>query len=445
MNEKRTQLLEGGTVSLMIKLSLPAIIGQAIVGLYPLVDMIFIGQMVGVVSMSAVSITAPFVLINNGIAVLIGMGSASVLSRAIGAKNQDKVDKIMGNLILSVLILSALVMVLGTIFAPQLLRLGGAEGELLEIGTRYLRIIYIGSFFVNFMQSANMIIRAEGRMVVAMVIMGAGALLNIILDPIFIHMMGERGAEGAAMATVIAQFVQAVATFIYFKKFSPVVKFKRIGIFKNIFGEMMGVGLSGAMMQIMFLVQMAVIYSTIAKMGTYADIALMGAAQRVMQFSFVPIWGMSQGFQPAVGTNYGAKQYDRVKKFTKVFILGGTVLAGFFFLIIQLFPGQILSSFITDPEIVEGGIADFSLMFSVFFSYGLLIMIMTYLQALGKALPAIIITVLRQVLLIVPLVKILPLFMGTKGIWAAIPLNDVIVLVIGIVILIVQFKKLDRE
>ena len=367
MNEKRTELLEGNTVGLMIKLSLPAIIGQAIVGLYPLVDSIFIGQLVGVVSMSAVSITAPFILINNGIAVLVGMGSGSVLSRAIGAKDKDKVDKIMGNLIISILILSAFVMVLGTIFAPQLLKLGGAEGELLDIGTRYLRIIYIGSFFVNFMQSANMIIRSEGRMVVAMAIMSGGALLNIILDPIFILMMGERGTEGAAIATVISQFAQAFATFIYFIKFSPVVKFKRIGLFISIFKEMFAVGLSGAMMQIMFLIQMTVIYSTIAGIGTYVDVALMGAAQRVMQFSFVPIWGMSQGFQPVVGTNYGAKEYDRVRKFTKVFIIGATVLSGFFFVIIQIFPQQILSLFITDQDIVSSGLTDFRIMFSVFF------------------------------------------------------------------------------
>ena len=160
----------------MIKLSLPAILGQFVGGLYAFVDSIYVGQMVGTGAMSAVSAASPFVLINNGIAVLLGIGSGSILSRAIGAKDWQTVDKIMGNLSVLVLLMSACVMVAGIPLAPVFLRLSGAQGAVLDMGVSYLRTVYIGSVFVNFMQGANMVLRAEGRMGIAMGIMAGGAV-----------------------------------------------------------------------------------------------------------------------------------------------------------------------------------------------------------------------------------------------------------------------------
>ena len=444
MADMRSELLTQKPFRLMWKLSIPAILGQLVVGLYALVDSIFVGQLVGVEAMSAVSVSAPFVLFNNGIAVLVGIGSGSVLSRAVGRKDTGTVDKIMGNLLVLVLLLSGLVMVLGIPFAPQLLRLGGAEGNVLDMGVRYLRTIYLGSIFVNFMQGANMVMRAEGRMGTAMAIMASGAILNIILDPILITAMGERGVEGAALATIISQLVQAVATMVYFVKKSPVVRFHGVRLAPQLLPQIFSVGSSAMLMQIMFMVQMTVVYNTAASLGGNEQIALMGASQRVMQFAFVPIWGMSQGMQPAVGTNYGAREYGRVKKLTNVFILSATGLATFFFLIIQGFPRQILSAFIKDASLVEAGLGNYRLMFAIFFSYGLLIMTMTYFQSLGKGAQASVIVLLRQVVLVVPLVKILPQFMGIRGVWAAIPANDAIVLVLALVMLAREYRLLGK-
>lgn len=216
MTDIRERLLTANPWKLMVTLSLPAILGQFVVGFYAFIDSIFVGQLVGTAAMSAVSAASPFVLINNGIAVLIGIGSGSVVSRAIGKKDVKTVNKIMGNLAFLVLLFSAIAMALGIAFAPQLLRLAGAEGNILELGVAYLRIIFLGSIFVNFMQSANMVMRAEGRMGLAMGIMAGGAILNIILDPVFITLLPQRGPQAAAMATVISQFIQASVTLIYF-------------------------------------------------------------------------------------------------------------------------------------------------------------------------------------------------------------------------------------
>ena len=438
----RNKLLTENPWKLMITLSIPAILGQFIVGLYAFVDSIYVGQMVGTNAMSAVSAASPFVLVNNAIAVLVGIGSGSVLSRAVGKKDQETIDKIMGNLAFLVILLSSLVMLVGITFAPKLLSLSGASGEVLEMGVSYLRTVYLGSIFVNFMQGANMVIRAEGRMGIAMGIMAAGAILNIILDPVFILLLHSRDPQSVAIATVISQFVQAMATLV---KKSPVVRFHGIKPANELNPEIISVGASAMLMQIMMLVQMTVVYNTAVRFGGDNQIALMGAAQRVMQLAFVPIWGMSQGMQPAVGTNFGAKDYTRVKKLTNVFIIGSTCLASIFFLTIEIFPTQILSAFITDTDIVAAGLRDFRLMYCIFPTYGLLIMVVTYFQSLGKAKKAGFLVILRQLVLVVPLVLILPHLLGGNvlGVWLALPLNDIIILLVALILIREEYKKLN--
>lgn len=446
MSDVREGLLTENPWKLMIRLSLPAILGQFVVGFYAFIDSIYVGQMVGTDAMSAVSAASPFVLINNAIAVLIGIGSGSVLSRAVGKKDQKTIDKIMGNLGFLVLLLSISVMIIGITFAPAFLKMSGAEGEVLSMGITYLRTVYMGSIFVNFMQSANMVMRAEGRMGIAMGIMAGGAILNIILDPIFIILMPHRGAQAVAFATVVSQVIQASVTLIYFLKKSPVVRFHGVRPAPDLIPEILSVGVSAMLMQVMMLVQMTVVYNTAVRFGGDTQIALMGAAQRVMQLAFVPIWGMSQGMQPAVGTNFGAKEYKRVRKLTDVFIIGSTILCAVFFIGIELFPGQILSAFITEKAIVASGISDFRLMFCAFSTYGLLIMIVTYFQSLGKAKHAGFMVMLRQLVLVVPLVLILPVLLNGNvlGVWLALPLNDLIILVVAIVLLIQEYKYLKK-
>ena len=442
----RDKLLKENPWKLMLNLSIPAILGKFIVGLYAFVDSIYVGQMVGTDAMSAVSAASPFILINNAVAVLLGIGSGSVLSRAIGDKDEKTIKKIMGNFTFLVILLSSFVMILGIILSPWLISLSGAKGNIQNMGVSYLRIIYIGSIFVNFMQGANMIIRAEGRMKTAMGIMGAGALLNIILDPIFILLFPSKGPQAVALATIISQLIQALVTLIYFLKISPVVKFNGLKIARDINKEIFSVGISAMLMQIMMLIQMTIVYNTAVRYGGKSQIALMGAAQRVLQLAFVPIWGMSQGMQPAIGTNFGAKEYLRVKKLTNVFIIGSTVLAGIFFIIIEIFSKQILSTFITNYKIVNEGVVNFRLMYLMFLTYGFLIMIVTYFQAIGKSKQAGFLVMLRQFLLVIPLVLIIPILLNKNvlGVWLALPINDTIIFIFAIFMLMKEYKYLNN-
>ena len=187
----KEQLLTKTPLSLMFQLSILAVIGMLVIGLYPLMDGIFAGKIIGQTAMTACGVAIPLTFFNSGVSTLLGVGSASVLSRAIGKGDQKTVDKIMGNLIFWVILFSVIIKVGGILLAPHFLDMVGATGEIKAYGIRYLRVIFIGSLFVNFTQSANMVMRGEGLMKKAMLIMGFGALLNIILDPILMTVMGR--------------------------------------------------------------------------------------------------------------------------------------------------------------------------------------------------------------------------------------------------------------
>jgi putative MATE family efflux protein len=442
--DTRTTLLTERPIKLMLSLSLPAIIGMLVIGLYNFMDAVFVGQMIGPSAMGAVTVAYPFTLINNGIATLIGVGSASVLSRAIGKKDQGTVDRIMGTLSMSVLILSLIVTCAGMAFTRQILLLSGAEGEMLAQAERYLRIIYAGSLFVNFAQAANMVMRGEGLLKRAMLIMGIGAVLNIILDPLFILL--TRSVDGAAYATVLAQIAQAVITLWYFKKKSRIVRIHHLRIDGKVFSEVLSVGVSAMLMQVMQMVQQTIMYNTASQYGGDQWQILLGACLRIQAFAFIPLWGVSQGFQPAVGTNYGARQYPRVRQMMNAFLLGATALALLFYIPVMLSPRTMLSMFITDARIVDMGVGSLRLLFSSYVILPLMILSITLFQAIGKGGKAAILTILRQIAFFIPLCLLLPGVggLGNKGVFLAPVITDLAVLVMCLILIGREFGKMKR-
>ena len=447
--DTRTQLLTATPLQLIISLSIPAIVGMVVVGLYSLMDRIFVGQLIDEVAMGAVSVSYPFTLINTGVSTLIGVGSASVLSRAVGKKDQDTIDKIMGNLIALNLIFGIIITAVGMIFTRQLLTLSGAEGEILNNAERYLRIIFAGSLFVNYAQSSNMIMRGEGLLKKAMVFSAGSAILNIILDPILISLLNPHGMgiDGAAYATIFSQFVYAAAMLWHFKAKSQNVRIHGVRIEKSLVSEIFGVGFSAMLMQVMTLVQQTVLYNVASHHGGESWQIILGAALSTQSFAFIPLWGMSQGFQPAAGTNFGAKQYDRVKQVTKGFIVGATVLTLIFYIPIQLAPATLLSWFIKDADLVSQGVTPFRILFSTYILLGFLIMAITLMQSLGKASKASVLVMLRQIILFIPLAIIMPMIggLGATGVFVAPALTDLVVVVLAIFMVASVFKDLTRQ
>mgnify|MGYP000984203130 FL=1 len=440
----KTQLLTKKPIELLFQLSIPAVIGMTVIGLYPLMDGVFAGNIIGQTAMTACGVATTLTIFNNGVATLVGIGSASVLSRALGKGDQETVDKIMGNLIYWVICFSAIITIGGILFAPHFLSMVGATGEIKSYGIRYLKIIFLGSIFVNFTQSANMVMRGEGLMKKAMMIMGFGALLNIILDPILMIIMGDYAIEGAAIATITAQFVQAIVTLHYFLKKSKTVKIQRIKSNAVIKKEMFGIGSSAMMMNLLFMIQQTMLYKMAFQYGGDPNGILMSAAMRIYGFSFIPLWGMSQGLQPVVGTNFGAKLFNRVRETVKVFSIGGLILAAIFWIPAILFSKQILYWFGVEADIIAQGVSNFRLFYSVFVLYGVMVMSITFFQSIGNGKKAGIIVMFRQLFLFIPAIILLPMAFGIKAVWFAQPLVDLIMIIIGVAMMINELKTMRQ-
>ena len=441
----KTQLLTKSPKELLFKLAIPGIIGMIVIGLYPFMDGVFAGWIIGDYAMSAISISMSLTIINGGVSALIGVGSASILSRAIGKGDKETTDKIFGNFCYWVILFSIVITILGLIFAPNFLDLVGAKGNIKELGVRYLRVVFFGSIFVNFAQAGNMTMRGEGALKQSMIIMGVGAILNIILDPIFMKLMGEYAIEGAAIATVISQIVQAILTFRYFSKKSAFVGIHKIQKSKDISSEMFSIGSSAMMMQVLFAVQQTFLFKQAFAYGGDNWGILMAATMRLYMFSFIPLWGMSQGLQPVIGANFGAKQYKRVKDTMKVFMYGATILAALSWIPSMFYSEKLLSLFSVRSEIIEAGVMNFKMFYSTFILYGIMIMTLTFFQSIGDGKKAGMIVMLRQLVLFIPAILLFPKAFGALAVWWTEPIVDFSMIMFGMFLMINELRKMGKQ
>ncbi|WP_315449678.1 MATE family efflux transporter [uncultured Treponema sp.] len=443
--DMKTQLLTKSPKELLFKLAIPGIIGMVVIGLYPFMDGIFAGRLIGDYAMSAISVSMSLTIINGGISALIGVGSASIVSRAIGKGDKETIDKIFGNFCYWVILFSAIITIVGLIFAPHFLDMVGAKGNIKELGVRYLRVVFFGSLFVNFAQAGNMTMRGEGALKQSMMIMGTGAILNIMLDPILMKLMGEYAIEGAAIATVLSQIVQALLTFHYFSKKSSFVKIHKIKKYKVIYCEMFSIGSSAMMMQILFAVQQTFLFKQAFVYGGDNWGILMSATMRLYMFSFIPLWGMSQGLQPVIGANFGAKQYGRVKDTMKIFMYGATILAAASWIPSMFCSDTLLSLFSVRHQIIEAGVKNFKIFYSTFILYGIMIMTLTFFQSIGDGKKAGIIVLLRQLVLFIPAILLLPQLFGASAVWWAEPIVDFTMIIVGLFLMLNVMRKIEKE
>lgn len=445
MSENRKELLELSMGTLFFKLAVPALIGMMAVGLYNMVDAIFVGQLVFAEGVGAIVVAYNITLFNMACAMLFAMGATSVLSRAIGEKDQLTIDKLFGNVLIGTSALSILLTIIVYSFAGPLLELIGAEGKILELGTRYLRIISLGFVFEALGPALNFLIRGEGQMKSAMKIIVFGVILNIILDPIFINGMGL-GIEGAALATVLSQFMVVIGNILYFRSGKSLIRITRHS-FKMAFDIMphiLNVGASGMLMQIMPAIQMSLMFKVLFCYGGSNSVVIMGASYRVMMFAFIALWGIAQGIQPIIGANYGAQRFDRVKKAFVFFTVIATGIAGVLWLSFMLFPKFILSWFITDPSLVQLGISWFRIFLGIFLLYGFMAISIVFFQAIGRGGKAALLAVGRQVLFFIPIVLLLPKLLDETGAWLAMPLGDFITVILSIILVAGEFRDLNK-
>lgn len=429
------QTKELGTESigkLLFKFSVPAITGMIVNALYNIVDRIYIGHIKGVGSdaLSGLAITFPISVIIMAFGMLVGMGATAVISIRLGEKNKESAENILGNALVLVTIITLIVSLLGILFLDKFLILFGASENTLPYAKAYIQIILMGAVFQNIGFGINNIIRAEGNPKMAMLTMVFGAIINIILDPILIFGF-NMGIEGAAIATIISQAFNTlwVLKYFIFKNSGSILKIKKVNLKLrlDIARDIFAIGMSPFSMQIASSA-VAVLYNRgLYTYGGDVAVAAMGILNSISMIIFMPIFGISQGMQPILGYNYGAKLYERVLKTLKLSIISGTCIAIIGFALVQLFSKLLIGVFVgNNPDLINLGSRGLRIDLIVLPILGFQILGASYFQAINEAKTSMILSVLRQVIVLIPLILILPIFFQLDGLWFSQPCADLI-------------------
>ncbi len=429
---------------LMAKLTPVAVLAMSINSINTFVDALFIGQFLGEKALAAVSLAFPLSFLANSFAAMLGVGGASLLSIAIGAKDSDTQRKVFGQVVILSVIVSALLTIFGWVFAPNMIAAIGGQGEVLQLGVDYYRVLVLGSFLQIFAVALNMLIRAEGKITTAMTMAIISTVTNIILNPIFIGYL-DMGIKGAALATILSMVLFSAISIWYFftRRTSYEVDLNYFKLDKALTRRILSVGISAMMLQVMFVVQQIVVFRVIANYGDDWDIAFMGACYRILILMLVPGFGFASALQPVSGINFGAKDYARVKEAFWTFTLGSTGLTTILLLLFEIFPTQILGLMLPDATFTPTDIFNFRIMMSPGFMFSVFFMGIILFQSIGEAKVAGIVMILREIVFFVPIVLILPIWYGLTGIYATPVIQNVCLLAIAGYLILRRFRKWD--
>ncbi|MDA9311735.1 MATE family efflux transporter [Polaribacter sp.] len=427
---------------LLIKQAVPASIGILVMSLNMIVDTIFVGQWIGVLAIAAITVVLPIAFMISSIGMGIGIGGSSIISRALGNENSEKALLTFGNQISLTTILALLFVVLGNIYSTEILTLFGAKGAILDPAQAYFDVIIYGVPFLTFAMMGNPVIRAVGKPKFAMYAMLIPAVVNIALDILFIKYM-HLGMYGAGLATAIA-YASCGLFILYFfisNKSELKIILKNFGLDFSIVNEIIRLGGVSIARQGTISVLMIVLNYSLYEYGGEISISIFGIINRVMMFALFPIMGITQGFLPIAGYNYGAKKYDRVKETIQKAIVYGCVVAGFIYIMIVLFAKEIISVFSTDATLLAETPRAMLLVFLASPIIAIQLIGSAYFQAAGKALPALFLTLLKQGVFLIPLAYILPMYFGVDGVWYSFAIGDVLATIITYIVVRREIKK----
>ena len=430
---------------LLLKLSLPAFMGMFVMTLYNVVDTIFIGHYVGPLGIAGLSIIFPVQMLTMGIGFMLGMGGASLISRLIGAGNISRAEHALGNALTPTVVLSIVVMIAGWSNTDAWLRLMGASETILPYARDYVTIILSGVLFRTFAMAQHALIRAEGNARVPMTGMIVGAVLNIILDAIFIISL-DMGVKGAALATVIAQLVTALYFLSYYLSGKSFLKvhWQNMIIKWDILRAILAIGIAAFAMTVAGSLSAVFVNRTLITFGGDLAISSFGLIQRIMMFALMPGIVIGQGMQPILGFNYGAKRYDRALKVIKIAAISATSYSIIAFCALYFAPELFIRVFTTDNELIVLGTYAAKHVFFAKYLIGFIMVGSTVFQATGKAPQAFVTAIARPALFLLPLVFILPNYWQLDGVWLAFPIADVLTFILVLILLIPQIKMFRR-
>ncbi len=435
--------------SLLRGFAIPSIIAMLVSSLYNIVDQIFIGQGVGYLGNAATNVSYPLTTICLAIALLIGIGSASRFSLYLGAGEKEKAEKVVGNGICMMAASGIIYAVLTEIFMTPLLTAFGATAEVMPYAETYSRIVALGMPFLIITNGMSNLARADGSPKYSMTSMLIGAVINTILDPLFIFVF-DLGVAGAAWATIIGQFFSFVFAALYIRKFKNIRLSRRdIGLSLKECVQTASLGMSNSLNQVAITFVQIVLnnsltyYGAMSAYGKEIPLAACGIVMKTNAILLAVIIGISQGSQPIVGFNYGARQFDRVKKTYKLAVTSVLAVSAIGFILFQFFPYQIISLFGTG----EAAYFEFAVHFMRVFLFmvlvnGVQLLSSNFFAAIGKPVKGLILSMTRQVIFLIPLVLILPLFFGLDGILYAGPAADTIAFMVTVILIAKEMRKM---
>lgn len=435
--------------SLLKSFAIPSIIATLVSSLYNIVDQIFIGQGVGYLGNSATNVSYPLTTICLALSLLIGVGSASRFSLSLGAGEQKRAEKVVGNSICMMILAGLVYAVIIEVFLHPMLIAFGATSENMAYAVTYSRIVALGMPFQIITTAMSNLIRADGSPRYSMTCILIGAVLNTILDPVFIFIF-DLGVAGAAWATIIGQFFSFAAAITYVRKFKS-IKLHRENIRPNLHESLQiaTLGMSNSLNQVAITLVQIVLnnsltyYGAMSVYGEDIPLASCGIVMKTNAILLAFFIGISQGSQPIIGFNYGAKQYVRVRKTYRLAIACSFVISTVGFILFQFFPYQIISLFGKGDKLYY----DFAIHFMRTFLFmviinGVQLISSNFFSAIGKPVKGLLLSMTRQVFFLIPLILVLPLFFGLNGVLYAGPLADGIAFLVSVLLVSLEMKKM---
>ncbi|BAZ20924.1 MATE efflux family protein [Kalymmatonema gypsitolerans NIES-4073] len=439
------EILQGNLVKLMFKLSIPSTLGILMLSLNTFIDALFAGRFIGETALAGISLSLPLTGIVNGFAFLIGVGSASVLSRAIGSGDIKTQSKIFGTLTVMSIVISFFITIVGYRFGEELIVLMGGSGEVASAGAEYFKTYVLGSVFLIIAQACSEVIKSEGQMRLATIFGCIFVIVNIFLNFIFIIVFHWE-THGIALATVFGMVVYSIVNLAYFLagKSSIPVNPKKIAIAIDLLPAILSVGISGLFYPIMVLVQDYVVFNSISYYGTNNDIAFFGASGKLGSVVYIPIIGFAQALQPILGMNYGARNYGRLKKAYLTFSMIGTFLLILMWLPLQLYPRTLLELILPSFNFTENDLLNFRIFTILGPLWPLAYCSNTLFQSLGKGKIILIVIFLRSIILNIPIVLIFSKYLGVRGIYFGMLFADFLFMTIVFILTYIEFKKITN-
>ena len=439
---------------LLIKQAVPASIGILVMSLNVLVDSIFVGNWIGSIAIAAINVVLPVSFFIAALGMAIGIGGSSIISRALGANNHEKALKTFGNQITLTLLVTVTMVALGLYYVDNLIPAFGGKGSIFEPAKIYYTIILYGVPFLALCMMGNTVIRAEGKPKFAMIAMIIPSVGNLLMDYVFIYIF-DWGMEGAAWATTVG-YLLCFGYILYFflsKNSELKISLSHFGLDPAILREISSLGFVTLARQAVTSITYLLMNNILFNLGGEPMVAVYAIIGRMLMFALFPVFGVTQGFLPIAGYNYGAAYYDRVKESIYTAIKYAALVATLVFVVLMLFPGEFAALFLSNrpglsPEelatnqfVLQHTPFAMRLVFAATPIIALQLIGAAYFQAVGKAIPALLLTLTRQGFFFIPLILLLPKFFQETGVWLSFPIADVLATVVTGIYLGKEIKK----